>query len=77
MTPNPANNQVTINYDIENAENAYLMITNIINGTSNNYVLDVSSSSTTIDLNSYPIGNYSVTLVCNGQIVESKGLIKN
>lgn len=63
--------------DIENAENAYLMITNIINGTSNNYVLDVSSSSTTIDLNSYPIGNYSVTLVCNGQIVESKGLIKN
>ena len=53
------------------------MITGVTNGVSNNYVLNISSTQTTINLNDYQAGHYIVTLVCDGQIVDSKNLIKN
>ena len=77
ISPNPANSQITVNYDIENTASAYIMITNISNGTSNNYVLDVNSTSSTIALHNYQSGNYTVRLICDGEIIESKNLIKN
>lgn len=53
------------------------MITGVTNGVSNNYVLNTNSTQTTISLNNYQSGHYIVTLVCDGQIVDSKNLIKN
>lgn len=44
---------------------------------SNNYLLNSNSSQKTIDLSSYQSGHYIVTLVCDGQVVDSKNLIKN
>ncbi|HPE82243.1 MAG: hypothetical protein KDC94_01710 [Aequorivita sp.] len=46
------------------------------NGTSNNYILDTTEFQTTIDISSYPTGLYSVALVCDGQIQQSKTLAK-
>lgn len=43
---------------------------------SNNYLLNSNSSQKTIDLSSYQSGHYIVTLVCDGQMAESKNLIK-
>lgn len=77
LVPNPASNLVTVNYDTEDASSAYLMITNTSNGTSNNYILDTTEFQTTLDISSYPMGLYSVSLVCNGQIQQSKTLIKH
>ncbi|WP_068599414.1 S8 family serine peptidase [Vaginella massiliensis] len=76
LSPNPAISQVQINYDIENSTSAYVIVTGVTNGFSNNYVLNISSTQTTINLNDYQAGHYIVTLVCDGQIVNSKNLIK-
>jgi len=77
LSPNPANTEVQINYNIENSNSAYIMISGITNNISNNYLLNSNSSQKTIDLSSYQSGHYIVTLVCDGQMVESKNLIKN
>jgi hypothetical protein len=76
LVPNPASNAVVVNYDAVDASSAYLMVTNTSNGTSNNYILDTTEFQTTLDISSYPMGLYSVALVCNGQIQQSKTLAK-
>lgn len=76
LIPNPASNAVGVNYDAEDAASAYLMVTNTSNGTSNNYILDTTEFHTTLDISSYPTGLYSVALVCNGQVQQSKTLAK-
>lgn len=76
LLPNPASNSVVVNYDASEAASAYLLITNIAGGSSNNYILDVTEYQTTVDISSYPTGLYSVSLICNGQIQQSKILSK-
>ena len=46
------------------------------NNTSHNYILDLNSIETTIDVSNYPNGFYTVALVCNGVIVDAKTLVK-
>lgn len=79
IAPNPATNNISVNYKINESGSAYLMIISSYGTTnsSNNYILDISSSETNIDISNYPIGFYTVALVCNGQIVDAKTLIKN
>lgn len=45
-------------------------------GITNNYILDTNSSETNINISSYPNGFYTVALICNGQILDAKSLIK-
>ena len=78
IAPNPATNNVTIGYKLNEVGSAYLMI---IGGygtteTSNNYILNTNNTETNINISSYPNGFYTVALVCNGQIVDAKTLIK-
>lgn len=79
ISPNPVSNNVTISYKINELESAYLMILGSYGTTnsSNNYILDVNSSETNINISNYPNGFYTVALVCNGQIIDVKTLIKN
>ena len=77
LVPNPASSQVTVSYDAASATSAYLMITNTATGSSNNHILNTANTQATLSLSAYPNGIYTVTLVCNGAIVESKNLIKN
>lgn len=46
------------------------------NGTSNNYVLDIETNQTTINISNYANGFYTVALVCDGDLVDAKTLIK-
>ena len=46
------------------------------NGTSNNYILDLNSSETNLDVSNYPCGFFTVALVVNGEIIDAKTLIK-
>jgi hypothetical protein len=77
MTPNPASNNLSINYKINGASSAYLMIMDYYGTTANNYILDINSSQTQIDVSHYPMDYYTVALVCDGAIVDAKTLIKN
>lgn len=78
ITPNPATNNVTVSYKLNEVGSAYLMIIGGYGttGTSNNYILDVNNSETNINISNYQNGFYTVALVCNGQIVDAKTLIK-
>lgn len=75
LSPNPATNQVSINYKAQGSSSVYIMITSVTNGTSNNYILNPNELETSIDISSYPQGIYGVALVCDGVIVDAKNLI--
>ncbi len=78
MAPNPTKNNVTIGYKLNGASSAYLMIVGSYGAkaSSNNYILDMNSTETTINVANYPQGLYTVALVCNGKIVDTKTLVK-
>lgn len=78
IAPNPAKNNVTVSYKLNDAGSAYLTIIGSYgaNRASNNYILDVKNSEINIDVTNYPSGLYTVALVCNGKIVDTKKLIK-
>lgn len=44
--------------------------------TSNNYILNINNTETNINIANYPSGIYTVALVCDGQIIDAKQLIK-
>ena len=78
ISPNPTTNEIQVNYKLNGVVSAYLMIIGQYgtDGVSNNYVLDNNSSQTTVNVMNYVNGFYTVVLVCNGQIVDAKTLIK-
>lgn len=45
-------------------------------GSSDNYILDVQQSNVNIDVSSYTTGLYNIILVCDGEIQNSKTLLK-
>ena len=52
------------------------MVVNLNTGGSDNYILDVQQSNTTIDISTYVTGLYNIILVCDGEVQNSKTLIK-
>ncbi len=77
LVPNPATSTVTVNYVAYNANSAYIMFVNQNSGSSDNYILDTTLNTVTINVSSYPTSLYSVILVANGEVQDSKNLIKN
>ena len=78
IAPNPVVGTTKISYNLQNATSAYLMIVSYYmnGGVSNNYVLDVNSSETNINLSNYANGFYKVVLVVNGVISDAKIIFK-
>ncbi|MGB3343660.1 MAG: S8 family serine peptidase [Aequorivita sp.] len=76
LVPNPASNQVTVNYLADGASSSYVMVVNMNTASSDNYILDVQQSNITIDVSAYPMGLYNIILVCDGEVQNSKTLIK-
>ncbi len=79
ISPNPTSNTIVIDYKLNETGTAYLMILGNYGTTyaSNNYILDATSNTATINIANYPNGFYTVALICNGQIVDAKTIIKN
>jgi hypothetical protein len=76
LSPNPASTNVTIGYDVEGANSAYLMIIGASNFIiSNNYILNSTQTQINIDVSDYQMGIYTVALVVDGQIVDAKALM--
>jgi hypothetical protein len=77
ISPNPASNNVSISYKLNGVNSAYLMILGYYgSNASNNYILDINSSETNINVSNYPNGFYTVALIVNGEIADAKTLIK-
>lgn len=79
IAPNPASNIVNVSYKLNGVSSAYLMIIGSYGttGNSNNYILDTNSSEANLNISSFQNGFYTLALVCDGQIIDAKTLIKN
>lgn len=75
LLPNPVSDELNISYSASGANSAYLMLISSNNGTSDNYIINVSEENKQIDVSNYPSGLYFVSLICNGVLVDSKNLI--
>jgi hypothetical protein len=77
ISPNPASGQVTVGYKINSGDSAYLSVTGFYGSTiSYNYILDVEQSQININTGSYGPGLYTIALVTNGVVTDSKILVK-
>ena len=75
--PNPSSNLVTTTYKINEGDSAYLALTGFYGSNiSNNYILDITQNEITVDISSYPQGLYNIALIVNGQISDTKTLVK-
>lgn len=73
--PNPATSNVTVQYNKLNCNNAYLMLVNVNNNTSSNYIINLNSNSININTSQFNSGLYRVVLVCDNNVTESHNLI--
>lgn len=76
IAPNPASNNAIIKYTLNGVNSAYIRVGSYFDNVQHNYILDVNNSQTTIDVSTYSTGAYVVSLICDGQVVDSKTLIK-
>ena len=75
--PNPATDALTIRYNINSGSSAYLAINGVtMSNVSHNYIIDINQNEIIIDVTNYPTGTYVITLVTDGNISDSKNLIK-
>lgn len=75
LIPNPTTSFVTVHYIADQAASAYLMITGVNGGVSNNYILDTALTQKTLNLSNYTTGEYIISLVCDGLIRDYKYLL--
>jgi len=73
--PNPATNNVTIQYNQLNCNNAYLMLVNVNTNTTVNYILNLNNTSININTMQFAPDLYRVVLVCDNNVIESHNLI--
>jgi hypothetical protein len=52
------------------------MIINTVTGNSYNYIIDVNQTNIAINIANYSSGLYTVVLVCDGEVQNSKTLAK-
>lgn len=78
VSPNPANDMITVSYQSGRATSTQLVLTNIISNESTIYDVDnATDGSTMISVASLVPGNYDVILVCDGQIWDTEKLVVN
>jgi len=77
LSPNPATSHISIDYILDGVTTAYIMIINQTVTVSNNYIIDSNLNNTTINLDNYQTGVYTVILVCDGVATDAKTLIVN
>ena len=75
ISPNPAQNHMSVDYKAENANSAYIMVLNETGTISQNYIINPTHTSILIDLSNYDSGNYTVILVCDGLARDAKHLV--
>jgi subtilisin family serine protease len=75
ISPVPASDILTIEYDITGLPNAYISIVNNSTGSSYNYILSDLIGSKVIDASFWQSGSYSLFLISEGLILEVKTII--
>jgi hypothetical protein len=76
ITPNPASDLVSIAYELENVQNASILIIKTYGGTIS-YPISVNTNNLSIDVSGLLPGLYYLSLICDGSNVDSKTLMRN
>lgn len=76
LSPNPAEDNITIDYQLNNVTQAHIIVL-LPYGGSYHYPLDVYHNQIQIDISAYQTGIYAVSLICDGQNVDYTNFIKN
>jgi len=75
ITPNPASNISIIEYDAQQVNSAYLMVSMPFSTSTDIFPLDIIQTTYNLNVSQYQTGVYGILLVVDGQIVDQKGLI--
>ncbi|MEE1323424.1 MAG: T9SS type A sorting domain-containing protein, partial [Bacteroidales bacterium] len=75
ITPQPATDFAVINYQIMQANNAYIEITNGFGTVLENFQINTELNQYSFDCSSLPSGIYTVILYCDGYRQDAKNLI--
>ncbi len=67
---------LSIDYMVERVNSAYIMVLNQSTGISDNYILDTNLDEISLDMSNQSTGMYSIILICDGEIQDSKNLVK-
>jgi hypothetical protein len=74
ITPNPATTQIVVQYKAQNVSSGYLVITHPSGTPNDNFILNLSQNTKTINVSNYAAGNYNLILICDGEIKDTKVL---
>ena len=77
ISPVPAVDNLTIDYDVSTLTNAYISFVNVNTGASASYVLDTNATSKTLDVSLWQNGIYTLYLVSNGVVMETQFMVVN
>jgi hypothetical protein len=75
ITPNPATNNITVDYTIQSGTTASIMILNSAATYQQSYAISPSNNQVNINLASYTSGTYNVILIVDGVAEDVKSLI--
>lgn len=76
ISPNPTNNSFELEYTINEASTASIVILNNLATSQQTYSIPPSSGTVNIDISDYTNGSYTVVLVIDGIAIDSKNLVK-
>ena len=75
--PNPVTEKLIVAYKINKGRSAYLSVTGSYGtNVSHNYILNIEDTNVQLDLSSYSSGVYSIVLISDGTVSDSKTIIK-
>lgn len=77
ISPNPASTIIEIGFELYNSNNAYLILQGVSNSNVYSYLLNMQNDYLEIDVSDYEPGMYSVLLISNTEVVDSKSFLKN
>ena len=75
LSPNPASNNVVVEYKTDNTNSDYIMLLNTTATTNRNYIIDVNQTQAIFNVSNFQQGSYSVISFCDGVAVDMKTLI--
>lgn len=75
ISPNPSADFVNVAYRVAASANAKLMLVNAFDGSTSQFSIDSNLNHINLDLSSFPLGVYSLSLVVNGYLVDQKGIV--
>lgn len=75
VSPNPADDRVVVEYKVKEANSAQLRLVKTDSSFERTYQVDVNTNEVTLDVSERPAGSYTLTLICDGIVEDSRTIV--